>query len=429
MKSIRRCEIVTNLRNGEDILFDIDNMKKVLEEKESCIYEYSYIIHDKDVYSKEEETKNPLHKCGELKAPHIHLLLRFKKNQPQKLECVAKWFGIKENFINKVKRRWEDACLYQIHKNAPDKFQYSVDEVTCNFDYQTLFDKADQKDQLQRVIERILSGEIREHNKTLEIDQMLLVTNAKLINEAFKVRSEHLQATVKDRNTECLFITGGSSVGKTTFAKKIARENEMDFFVSSSSNDIMDGYAQEKCIILDDLRPSVLGLADLLKLLDPHTASSVKSRYKNKFLNCELIIITSVLDIDTFYKNVFSEHDEPIMQLKRRCSTYVRMDKDRIYVSQWDPKTLAYTAEVEYINDILDEYLQAPPKTQTDVIEHVHNLIPFIRKAENNEKKDGFTSVDGCENSFTNTTEVKAIPFEQMKLPLNKNKEKEESNV
>lgn len=102
MRSIRRCEIVSNL-TGKDgkILFDMEHMKKVLSEK-SCIREFSYIIHDKDTYTEEEEKRNPEHKCGELKAPHIHLLLRFEEKQPQKLEYVAQWFGIGENYINKI---------------------------------------------------------------------------------------------------------------------------------------------------------------------------------------------------------------------------------------------------------------------------------------------------------------------------------------
>lgn len=109
MKSIRRCEIVSRIKKDNETLFDIENMKTVLSER-ACIKEYCYIIHDKDVYSEKEESQNPEHKTGTLKPAHIHLLLRF--NTPQKLECIAKWFGIKNNFVNMIKGRFEDACLY-----------------------------------------------------------------------------------------------------------------------------------------------------------------------------------------------------------------------------------------------------------------------------------------------------------------------------
>lgn len=69
-----------------------------------------------------------------------------------------------------------------------------------------------------------------------------------------------------------------------------------------------------------------------------NVASTVKSRYKNKYVNCDLVILTTVLDIDTFYKNVFAENDEPITQLKRRCQTYIKMWEDSIEISVWDKK-------------------------------------------------------------------------------------------
>lgn len=377
MKSIRRCEIVTNLKNGDEIFIEIETIKKVLSEK-NCILDYAYIIHDNDNYTAHDEKKNPDHKCGELKPAHIHLLLRFKKSQPQKLECVANWFGIKPNFISKINGSWEDACLYQIHKNAPDKHQYSADEVVSNFDYEKLLHDEENKFNLQDILRRILDGDIREYNKTLEIDHIMLVSQARYINEAFKVRSEHLQATIKERNTECVFITGGSGVGKSTLAKNIAKEKGLDYFISSGSNDIMDGYSQEPCLIVDDMRPAVLGLSDLLKMLDNHTASSVKSRYKNKYLNCELIIVTTVLDINTFYQNVFAERDEPITQLKRRCGTYIQMDAGTIYISIWDSKRMKYTAPIAYKNNVLDQYVSQENKTGKDVRNHVSNIIPFL---------------------------------------------------
>lgn len=379
--SIRRCEIVSLLEKDGTVLFDLDNMKEVL--KKDCIRDFCYIIHDKDRYSKADEKRNPDHKQGELKPPHIHLLLRFENNQPQKLDCVAKWFHIAPNFVNKITGDWEDACLYQIHFNATDKYQYSVDEVTCNFDYQELLEDAEKGDKLSRVLTRILSGEIREYNKTLEIDNMLLVNYSRKIAEAFKVRSEYLQATQKDRNTECIYITGGSGTGKTSLAKKIAQSKGYSFFISSGSNDVMDGYGQEDCLILDDVRPSCMGLSDLLKMLDPHTASSIKSRYKNKYLNCRLVILTTVLNIDEFYTNVFAEQKEPVTQLKRRCQTYIKMYLDTILVSVWDDKTMQYINPVSYKNPVLNQYIPEQNKEKKDIRERVEELMPFLELSDN----------------------------------------------
>lgn len=376
---------MTNLKDEEKILFDMDKLPLILASRK-CIKDYAYIIHDKDVYTDEDEGRNPIHKSGTLKPSHVHILLRFYDNQPQDTKYVCKWFNLAENFVNKIKGKWEDAVMYQTHLNSPEKYQYSPDEVHCNFDYVALTEssKKDKINPLQEAIEGILSGRIREYNKTLEIDNVLLIQYARKINEAFKVRSEHLLATVQERNMECIFITGASGSGKTTLAKKIAKERGLAYFISSGSNDILDGYAQQPCILLDDMRPSVMGLSDILKLTDPNNVSTVKSRYKNKYVNCELIIITTVLNLDTFYENVFSEQKEPVNQLKRRCGTYIRMDRETINISVWDNKTMRYTNEVEYKNNLLQEYIPEKKKTEEDVKAHVSTLMPFLELEETN---------------------------------------------
>lgn len=393
--TIRQCEIVSKLKDEEGhILFDLDNAHLIIRRR-TCIEKYSFIVHDKDTYTEEDEKNNPLHKQGTLKPPHVHLLLKF--DNPQHFKNIASWFDIPENFINKIKGRWENAVVYQVHRNAPEKYQYSVDEVTANFDVQSLLEKFDQNNYLDNILQRILNGEICEYNKPLEIDQLTLVHCGKIINDAIKVRQEYLQATVKDRNTECIYITGTPQAGKTTLAKKIAAAQNLVYFVSSSSNDILCDYKQEPCIILDELRPTALGLADLLKFLDNHTVSSVKSRYRNKFTYCKLIIITSVLDIDTFYSNVFQNDDEPIIQLKRRCGTHIRVRKDKIFISLWDAKKMDYSKEVEYENNILDEFIPESEKTEEDVENHTGLLAPFLKKST---VQDGFESIEDSKTPF-----------------------------
>lgn len=249
---------------------------------------------------------------------------------------------------------------------------------------QTVIDNVNKQKYIEEILQQILDGTIREYNKTQKIDNLTLVYYARKINEAFKVRAEYLAATQKERNTQVIFITGASSTGKTTFAKQIAIERGLDYFISSGSNDVMDGYAMQPALILDDIRPSALGLSDLLKMLDNNTASTIKSRYKNKYLNCELIILTTVLDIDTFYQHVFTENDEPVTQLKRRCGTYIKMYKDQIYISMWDDKLMQYTPPVVYKNNVIEKYIPAAVKTKEDVSNHVAKLIPFL-EPENEE--------------------------------------------
>lgn len=399
-KTVRSCEIVTRLENDDgEMLFDLDNLSQVLNDKGNCIKEYAYIIHDKDKYTHSDEKRNPEHKEGTLKPKHIHLILRFNRNQPQQFSSIAKWFDIPENFVSKIHGSFADGVMYLIHANAPDKFQYDIEEVTSNFNVQTIIEHEKDKNKLDDILQKILSGEIREYNKTIEIDNLLLVYQTRKINEAFKIRSEYLQATQKDRNTTVIYITGTSGAGKTTLAKMIAKENNLDYFISSGSRDIMDGYCQQPCLICDDIRPSCLGLSDLLKMLDPHTASSVNSRYKNKFLNAELIILTSVLPIDEFYHNVFENENEPITQLKRRCKLYVSMDKKTIKIRQWDDVIMMYLESIEYENFIIRQYdLEKMIDTESPR-EKIEKLFPFLIGKEVNRQGTSINSIED-ENTF-----------------------------
>lgn len=405
LPSVRACEIVSRLNNDDgEVLFDMDKLSEILEAKSHVINNYAYIIHDKDLYTKADESRNPKHKAGEFKPAHIHLVLKFERSQPQKTKYICKWFNLAENFVSKINGSFEDAVLYLAHINAPDKAQYDVKNITANFDVQSVIANADSKDKLSSIVDRILSGEIREYNKTTEIDTKLLVypDSLRVIENAFKVRAEYLQNTQSERKTTCIYICGQAGAGKTTLAKKIADTHNMDYFVSSGSNDVLDGYCQQPCLILDDIRPSALGLSDLLKLLDPHTACSIKSRYKNKYVNCSLIILTSVLKIDEFYHNVFEHEDEPINQLKRRCKFYIKMDYDFIKIREWNDFSMEYGKERVYINDILLPFLLN--NNSIDNNNTIEDVFPFLsdNELEPNSKSKEFVKEDDSTNDKYN---------------------------
>ena len=167
------------------------------------------------------------------------------------------------------------------------------------------------------------------------------------------------------RKMECVFITGDSGTGKTTYAKKIAEEKDYSVFISSGSNDPLDDYKGQDCIILDDLRPSCMGLSDLLKMLDNHTASTVKSRYKNKVLECKMIIITTTLGIDTFFSNVFSEEKETVVQLKRRCNVMLKFDMKYFYSYLWQNDIRDYVFVAKLPNPVtFDDQMSAMNRQQ-----------------------------------------------------------------
>lgn len=370
-KSYRRCEIVSQIDDecGNN-LFDLDNMNKILEEK-MYIKRYAYIFHDKDV-----------DKEGKLVKKHIHLILEFSNPVPTK--NIANIFKVKENFIEKIKsKKFEDAFKYLLHINAPNKYQYNIEEVFSNFNILEVIQKKDNKEILEETIDKILAGDIKEYEKTIVIDAKFYTFHKRIIDEAFKTYNDHRRNTETKRKQKVIFITGEAGSGKTTLAKKICENLELTYFISSSSNDVFDGYCNQPAVILDDMRPSSFGLSDLLKLLDNNSSTSVKSRYRNPYVNCDLIIITTVLDIDTFYRNVFSEEQESSIQFKRRCEVHVRVTDKYIFVSYWNSKEKKYSEEVVMKNDLIEKFVEE--QTSKTVDDKIDEYMPFLHKLSEKE--------------------------------------------
>lgn len=342
-------EIVTDVDK-----ISIERLKNALNN--NAIKDWAYIIHDKDI-----------DKDGNIIRPHYHIAVRLKN--PRKLKHIAQWFDIEPNFIEFGKGNYSDLLKYLIHENAPEKYQYSAEDVISNIDYEKEKNKKDGRERVEEIINGIVTGEIREYNYHEYIDAVEFDKYRKSIDNAFRYRADKLRAEFERgvNGMECIFITGPSGSGKTTYAKKLCSEKGYSVFVSSSSNDILDGYAGQDAIILDDMRPSSIGLSDLLKMTDNHTASSVKSRYRNKVLECKLIILTSVLAIEEFYKNVLEVQKEPIVQLKRRFNIYINLTKEKMEIQRFDKRIMDYGKKYitdNPVKDIIDMDIMTDDETK-----------------------------------------------------------------
>lgn len=137
-----------------------------------------------------------------------------------------------------------------------------------------------------------------------------------------------------NKSKQCIYISGKSGSGKTTYAKILASKyfDEDEIFISSGGSHPFDEYYGEKCIIIDDFRDSVIAYNDLLRLLDNNTSSNVGARYHNKSLaRCELIILTSVKNPLNLYNGI----DEERYQLYRRM-TYFDIEQETLYLMEYD---------------------------------------------------------------------------------------------
>ena len=105
-----------------EIVCDVDKLKVDIQQvcmEHKTIKQWAYINHDKD------DTR-----------PHWHIYVNFG-NAGVKHDVVARWFGVDENFVERIKGRKSDVLLYLIHGNESqkNKHQYDPTEVVANFDW------------------------------------------------------------------------------------------------------------------------------------------------------------------------------------------------------------------------------------------------------------------------------------------------------
>ncbi|MBR4296354.1 MAG: hypothetical protein IKT56_05935, partial [Clostridia bacterium] len=322
---------------------------------------------------------------------HYHIYFKFKS--PVHFPYLKEAFP----YGDIEKARSGNACVqYLIHKNNPEKTQYSKDEVISNFTQDELeylflnnkkLEKLNEESELADILEGIANNEIRRFNMFDYISVELYSKHRAKIENAFKYRDIKL-LTNPNRSIDVIFVTGAAGNGKTTFAKSFGNGYN-GICVSSSSNDPLQDYCDQDVLILDDLRDEDFKFQDLLKILDPHTASSMKSRYNNKVFVGKLIVITSYKTLRDWYGKV--PHDAK-KQLYRRMSLYVQVEKEEIDI---------YTIDADL--------------TKT-LIATLPNVVPtLIKEQEKAKKTDEFVS--GAINHYFDSMKS-LVPEEEIERGL-----------
>lgn len=333
---------------------NIEQLKTRLN-KISC-KEYAFILHDKDKIKGSEE----------LKKPHIHLYIKFKTPRETNKIINTIWQCNKQKQDPSIYYRFfqetrnsNNAKKYLIHANDKSKYQYNPDEVIATFDYKewiTEVKENDSNDYINETISEYVNGKLNavELRNKLTPDEYL--DNFNTIQNAAKVRVKYIQKN--NRDIAVWYITGEAGLGKTTTAKMILEEEygEGNVYISSSNNDALGDYEGQRGIILDDLRPSTFAYNDLIKLIDNNTSTSVKSRYFNKNIEADTIIITSVFPPDKLYD--FEKMGEDTYE-----QLYRRIKENNIWIDQY--RYLRNTDDNSIIQNIalkLNDYHQKQRK-------------------------------------------------------------------
>ena len=332
---------------------DVDNLVKTIEEKLDC-KRYAVILHDKDTDDK-----------GNLVKEHIQSMLSFEN--ARSINRIAKLLGDKPQQITMWEGNANNGYAYLIHAttDAQSKYQYDPHSVRANFDYVAEMEKisaeikAKQKNKVTNIdglLDSLYVGAITKKDLEERLTgsqygklkrQIEDVWNKYLQNSAEKWRKEMVS---QNKYVKVIWINGIAGVGKTSLAKKYAKEVGQEYFVSGSSKDIFQDYAGQHVAILDELRPNIMPYHDLLRITDPYgieDGANAPSRYRDKAIACEVFIITSPYSPFDFYKECFKGQDphtlvDSFEQLNRRIMLNISMDKDYIYAMEFDPTSKLY---------------------------------------------------------------------------------------
>lgn len=320
----RKCEIVIN-----------DDYKKLTRAEireicESINAEYAFIFHNRDINAD-----------GTPKTPHWHINIRLK--DARDFKTFANYFGVTENNVNKIKS-YARSLQYLIHKNAPDKYQYDLSEVTANFDILAINAKLTNKQRKEQIINDIESGNIKMYNLFNHITAIEYNQYKNAINNAFEFLQK--KALLTNKQITVIYLWGATGTGKTTYAQNYAIQQGKAYYKSSSSNDPLQDYLGQEVLILDDLRGDSFTFSDFLKVIDPYNnQSSIKSRYHNKVFLGDTIIITSSQPPSALYIN----KQDCITQLYRRFSLMLEFTpaliKEWVYVPSLRGIALVHTYE------------------------------------------------------------------------------------
>lgn len=340
-------------------LKSIDKLVETINEKLDP-KKFALILHDKDI--DEQRT---------LVEPHVHVMMQFENSRS--IKNVAKLLNDKPQNIEAWRGKAENGYAYLIHATdkARAKHQYDPNEVIASFDFPSLIESITQKvvkakksndtSNVKLLLDMLYMGMIEKDEVESKLTGSQYGRYHRQIDEIWNKRLEQMAKKWKhemisnDKPIEVIWIYGSSGTGKTSLAKDYAKKKNQPYCFAGSSRDIFQTYKGEHTLILDELRPSVIPYQDLLRILDPFGIDVMApSRYVDKALACDLIIITSPYNPLEFYREQFGFYDAPahvkrklqnidsFEQLLRRITLVIEMNEFWINGMEYNKSHGAY---------------------------------------------------------------------------------------
>lgn len=314
---------------GEELLNE-ETIKSALTHK--SIKRWAYCMHDKDVYSAQDEEDNPEHEEGKEKPRHWHIVMQC--GSAVEIGTIAKWLGIAENFIDIPKGRgagkFLDCVKYLTHEDPKQqimgKHLYPDKEIKANFDFRAELKRRDEdREKYGEDLnpEDKMCYDVMYLGKTLrqcEIDDRVLYM--KNFERLAKLRLEYIKSMNPPDIRINYYLYGRAGIGKDLTARALARalfpnlEADDDIFFSiGADNATFEGYDGQPVIIWSDCRSLQLlkilkGRENFFTVFDTHP---IKKRQNVKFGSVNLCNVVNIIngqeDYQKFLDSIVQEKD------------------------------------------------------------------------------------------------------------------------
>lgn len=325
----------------ENAVDGLDGLEKLTKQLGDNLENYGIIYHDLD-------------------NANLHYHVAIKTKQPARLSTIAKNYVQPENLVQLWRRNEGNMWAYLTHQtnkakaekadytpylNNLNKTRFDSEQTKQKCTYDANKNSLSENTKAEKLCEQILTGELIE--KQLLAPELIKTywRHKTKFEKALQLRTKSLRYNAPKCRT--MLITGNSGTGKTQYATDLAKELYPNHWaMASAGNDPLQDYTGEKCIIFDDWRPNDYPLPELLALLDPNYRQRThKSRYYNKPLATELILITTNLTIYEITQFYTAFNNEDPKQIRRRINTLITMKDD-------------YTPFIELYNEQIDGWEQ-----------------------------------------------------------------------
>lgn len=312
---------------------------------------YALIVHDRDVNEQ-----------GEPAEDHVHVMLSYEN--ARSINSIAKELGDKPQSMEMWKGKAENGYSYLIHatKESSGKYQYPPSKVIANFNYLEEIRRITEEVERSRqtanskiLLDSLYTGEISKEELEKRLSGSQYGRMKRQIEDVWSKRLQFQAAEWREemkksgKRIEVIWISGEAGTGKTSLAREYAEKSNRPYFITGSSRDIFQNYSGEHTMIIDEFRADMMKYPDLLRILDPFGSQVMApSRYSDKPLVCDLILITSPYNPAEFYRQLFSRTSEDsvdgLEQLLRRITLTIEMDASRIRAVEYDREAKAYRA-------------------------------------------------------------------------------------